>query len=165
MDSVEISIIEALEDVSVKLIASETKNDNAWTRAIKNQLTELAYETYDYNVWTSPNDFDDTTSEYLYDMVWYEHLDGHINDINLVHLVLESEWKRDFSEIKYDFYKLTQARAKYRVMIFQSNDIQSVFDNLCNIVDTSRMTEVGDRYLLAGWNDYEGFRFSLKVKE
>lgn len=165
MDSIEISIIEALEDVSVKLIASETKNDKAWTRAIKNQLTELAYESYNYNVWTSPNDYDDTTSEYLYDMVWYEHIDGHKNDINLVHLVLESEWKRDFSEIKYDFYKLTQARAKYRVMIFQSNDIQSVFDNLCNIVDTSRMTEVGDRYLLAGWNDNDGFRFLLKEKD
>jgi hypothetical protein len=165
MDNIEISIVEALEDVSVKLIASETKNDNAWTRAIKNQLTELAYETYNYNVWTNPNDYEPTTSEYLYDMVWYEHLDGHINDINLVHLVLESEWKSDFSEIKYDFYKLTQARAKYRVMIFQSNNLQSVFDSLCNIVDTSRMTEVGDRYLLAGWNDNEGFKFLLKVKE
>jgi hypothetical protein len=98
-------------------------------------------------------------------MVWYEHLDGHINDINLVHMVLESEWKKDFSEIKYDFYKLTQARAKYRVMIFQSNNLQSIFDSLCSIVDTSRMTEVGDRYLLAGWNDNDGFRFLLKLKE
>ncbi len=165
MDEIELSIKRTLESIADHLTKEGKTDTTSWTWEIKTQLTELAYETYNYNVYTSPNGYDNTTNECLYDMLWYQSLNGNNNDLAIVHLALESEWNTSFAEIKYDFYKLVQARTKHRTMIFQSNDVMSVIEKLSKIIDESLISEIGDRYLFAGWNDNDGFTFSLKLKE
>jgi len=164
MDTIELEIEKTLNNVANELPAGMKLT--VWTRAIKTALTELAYRI-GYNVYTSKaNDHDDTTNECLYDMLWYQSLDGHSNDLNRIHLALESEWNMSFDEIRYDFYKLIQARAEHRVMIFQSFDINSTMRELTDLINKSRVSEIGDKYLLVAWNahDDDKFTFNLVVK-
>ena len=54
-------------------------------------------------------------------------------------------------KIDEDFQKLLLSRAQHRVMIFQHNDVQRVFETIKDQVRKCRRTEPGDRYLLLGW--------------
>ena len=85
-------------------------------------------------------------------------------DIDKIWVALESEWSLKFDEIKYDFYKLIQSRSMLRVMVFQSLDVAKTNNDLVMILESSQMSVRGDRYLFAGWNDEDGFRFKLHAK-
>ncbi len=129
--------------------------------AIFTDLTKYAY-SLPLRVWRKKNELDPTLTGCLYDFMMCE---GNILiDIDKVWVALESEWSLKFDEVKYDFYKLVQSRSMLRVMIFQSRDVEKTFGDLLKIVETSQMSVCGDRYLLAGWNDDDGFTFRPHTK-
>src|SRR5690606_6416928 len=99
-------------DVGQTNVAGKVTSDYLWTRNIKTGLTKMAYETFKLDVWSEPNDHDNTVNEWLYDFVMYEKAEGTKWDIKKIHLILESEWNSSHDEIKYDFYKLLQGRSE-----------------------------------------------------
>jgi hypothetical protein len=82
-------------------------------------------------------------------MVWYTNGKAGLEDIDLV---LECEWSRHFSGIRFDFEKLLAARARHRVMIFSCAEtkIGDNFDQLIEIINRSKLSRQGDRYLMLG---------------
>ena len=164
-DELEKQIIATIEKVADDLVKQNKRNDGSWTNEIMTALTGLAYEKYNYWVCSKPNAYDDTINEWLYGMTWYESFDDKGHDLKTIHLILESEWKWDFGELKYDFNKLLQGRARHRVFIYQSIDIEDTMSKLESLIEKSTISEKDDRYILAGWNDEDGFEFRLYIKK
>ncbi len=63
-------------------------------------------------------------------------LDWNLFDVALA---VESEWKMDFdAEILWDFQKLMVSRAKFRVMIFQARNFESIHLDFERLVQAVR---------------------------
>lgn len=154
-----------IEKTAGELVKNGIRGNGPWTNAMMTALTALAYDEYNYWVYSKPNAYDDTINEWLYDMTWYESHDDKGKNIKAIHLILESEWNWNFEEIEYDFTKLLQGRAGLRVFIFQTRNIQQSLKLLTDTVEKSTIAEKGDRYLFAGWNDQVGFEFYFHIKQ
>jgi len=90
--------------------------DRQWTKAIFKAVADLGV-SLNYKVCSSSNDGEHDAG-WLFDLVWYENdAEEHLK---AVPLVLESEWHRNYTRIKYDFEKLLIAKSKYKIMIFQA---------------------------------------------
>jgi hypothetical protein len=86
--------------------------------------------------------------EWLYDIVWY--VEDPERRLAKVPLIVESEWDRNYSGIKYDFEKLLVGNAERRLMICQceSNDVDALFDKFKKAIETFQ-ENYGDRFLFA----------------
>jgi len=165
IEDIEKDVQNILNQTADQLFEKGVKDNTHWTRDIKTALAKLAWEKYGFLVWTGKNnDFDDT-NEWLYDMVWYDSFDEKGFEIKNIYLILESEWDKSLREIKYDFYKLIQGRANIRVMIFQSDKVDNTFNELVKTIQSSPISQVGDKYLLVGWNDDYGFTFKSHIHQ
>ncbi len=123
-----------------------------WTREIKEQLCQLG-RSLGYKVGASGCGAD--WGEWLYDMTWFEMWEDRIARLPLI---LESEWI--FEGIEDDFYKLLQARADLRVLVFEGHNtaIVSKFDKLKSRLREFTDTSPRDRYLFAAF-DWDGGEF------
>ena len=68
---------------------------------------------------------------------------------------MEIEWtptEVNFGEVVKDFFKLVQARADLRVMVFQGNDVISKTEQLIAMAENFEGTQQGDRWLFVGWD-------------
>jgi hypothetical protein len=163
----------AIKAELVKVSNGDYKGDPAWTLGIMSELTRVAYDEFNCNVYGKKCYMDDTITECLYDMVWYtpmplDYLPENRRNIIFreIHLVLECEWKMGLDEIMYDFQKLVQARADLRVMIFQSRDTNATMDTLTRYLEAAPSSVRGDQYLFAGFDPRDGefnFRSVLKA--
>lgn len=110
--------------------------------------------------------------EWLYDFVWYDNNEFGLNNI---YLVVESEWKNprgneDYCyDIQYDFEKLILARAPYRLIIFEGDNLlenTGYLDALKAVVRNCKLTNIGDRYMFAAWDkEKQEFYFDLIVAD
>jgi len=50
-------------------------------------------------------------------------------------------------------------------MIFQSSNVNKTINDLEEIIRNSIISEINDRFLLACWNDRDGFEFRLAIKQ
>ena len=101
----------------IALRLSNEKSNSVWTSEIKKQLARLG-EKSGFDICTSG--FEDRYSgEWLYDLVWYKKNEN--KRLQSLELVVESEWKRELSEIQYDFEKRLISNAKHRLFICQTN--------------------------------------------
>ncbi len=120
MDYVEKLIVDALQQMAVKA-QQDGCSTTEWTRRVKQAIVDVGRKL----CWlTAANGCEsDEGSEWLYDVVWYQ-LDQskHMTDVPLV---AESEWGQG-DAAKADFEKLLVARAKYRVMVFESLGMPAV---------------------------------------
>ncbi len=164
LDPVEREISEIIASVAVDGIRDMWKSDRIYTSEIKRRVSELGQDK-GFQIccsgWTPPHG----RCEWLYDLVWLQLKDDHIERVPLV---LESEWSLDLGEIDWDFCKLLLARADHRVMILQQgteDDVLRVFDTLEARITNFREASAGDRYLLLGydWNSPQGFHRRLIV--
>ena len=136
--------------------------DTLWTRAIKSSLGYLGRSS-GYSVCTSGmrEHFD---GAWLYDLCWYEctREDQFLN----MPLALESEWKRGYADIKYDFEKLLVAKAKIKVMIFQASGASAVeyLDRLERGIRVYQGGSAGEVYLLACF-DEASWKFKIRRVE
>lgn len=119
-----IRIQEALTILVAPLIEVESTNTE-WTREIKKRMVSLGQNLGFY---TCASGVSDRTvchwGEWLYDVAWvkYRKQEGtetgfDVNDFHGVALALESEWG-DKRDVRDDFQKLVQAKADYKVMIW-----------------------------------------------
>lgn len=137
--------------------AERNSSPAAWTREIKDRLCRLG-QSQGFKVGTSGCiSASPDWGEWLYDMTWFE---VHEDRIVRLPMILESEWI--FGGVEDDFYKLVQARADLRVLIFENkySRIASKLEELKSRLSDFRQAEAGDRYLFAANNwDQTGFVF------
>ena len=97
--SIEDQIRFAISSVPEKFPVGAKNSD--WTRAIFKAIGDLGNKLgFEICTSSSEGEFD---GGWLYDLVWYKtNKDG---DLESIPLVLESEWYRDYKDIKYDFEK------------------------------------------------------------
>lgn len=84
----------------------------------------------------------------FFDMVWYE--EDEDKRLDRLPLAMESEWSKNYGEIKYDFEKLLVARAECKLMICQCHpdDTELLISLLQEAVSAFKAAK-GDRYLIA----------------
>lgn len=167
LDTLETAVAETLERAVREAHEQQLRGNASWTHHINLQLGRLG-NSMGYEVCVK-NQSGEFNAEWLYDMVWYEET-GEGDDRRLVDvsLVLESEWEKSISQIRYDFEKLLVANARHRVLICQAAPInrESVLIYLLDAVKQYRLGRTGDRFLIAlldSWD--EKFEFRLIVRE
>lgn len=149
MDEVEMALCNALEGVAVSAHQSNAGTGD-WTKLVKCALVNVG-KSYASQKWVTGgnNCGSNTGHEWLFDVIWYEQdSDGKFLDLILA---AESEW-HGHDKIKEDFEKLLVARAKYRVMICEYDNISSILSEMRLWIDSFKCTQVGDRFLLAVWS-------------
>ena len=87
--------------------------DYQWTQTIKAFLGRLG-STKGYRICASGAE-ESFESEWLYDLVWFkENEKGYLIEVPLV---VESEWKQNLKDIKFDFEKLLVSKSPLKLMI------------------------------------------------
>ncbi|AMO56232.1 hypothetical protein GZ77_05315 [Endozoicomonas montiporae] len=90
--------------------------------------------------------------EWLYDFIWREF--DHSGNLIGVKLAMEIEMSdMNLKGIRYDFNKLLQSDAEYKVMVFQLKEeaeVNEALDNL-HMAFMSYQAKAPAHYLLAGW--------------
>lgn len=138
--------------------------DSNWTFYLKRRIAELGREKKHK---VAVGGFgDEFAAEWLYDIVWYnEDDDGCLIKIPLI---VESEWDKKYSGIKFDFEKLLIGNAERRLMIWQAKEIEieSLFGKFKSAIDRFQ-ENIGDRFLFAILNcdTDEEFIFKTYTRE
>ena len=150
-DDIELKIKELLEKVAQEDSEAEGLATGEWTKRIKSELCKLGKEM-GFNVCASGCEGADD-GEWLFDLIW-EYGEGDPRIFREMPLAMECEWSLKDGEIWWDFSKLLVARAKYRVFIFNKNtriEVEKLIDDFRDAIHNFKSTQVGDRYLLAGF--------------
>jgi len=161
LDTTESGLVSSLKDIALQL-KSSNNGDAEWTYRIKEAIGRQGKENYSVCTAGFPRTYE---SEWLFDLVWYAQNDDFYTSLVLA---CEIEWKTHKDCILYDFEKLLVARAKYRLMVFQS--LQSTRSEwtkyLIDAIDRNLDCLPGDRFLLACYdpND-EAFHFEHIIQK
>jgi hypothetical protein len=134
-------------------------NDSAWTKSIKRALGKLG-EQKGYKICAAG--IDDYEREWLYDLVWYK--EDSCGFLVSIPLVMESEWDRKYSGIKYDFEKLLLSKSSYKIMIFQATgaDQYEYFEKLKSSIARFHADSICETYLLACFDEIS-YEFKFEV--
>lgn len=145
-DYIDKRIIKEMDDFFIEVEQKKYLGDKVWTNRLKEKLGDLGAEL-DYKV--AVGGFRDKFErEWLYDIVWY--VEDNQNRLQRIPLIVESEWDRNYSGIKYDFEKLLVGNAERRLMICQcmTEGIDDLFNKFQAAIDAFE-ENVGDRFLIA----------------
>jgi len=163
-DNIEKKLIEVLEQTSKEGLEKKISGDGEWTYRMKELFGNLG-EAEGFTICTSG--FKDVfNGEWLFDLVWYkEELVEGYKMLADVPLIVESEWKREFKYIKYDFEKLLVSNAERRLFICQSkpDKIDWLMEYFTKAIDTYRLGKKGDRFMIAILEDYYSGEFTYKL--
>jgi hypothetical protein len=151
------SIVESINSLPGRL--GRGIKDRVWTKQLKDDIGTLG-EKHDWTVCAGgfKGRFE---GGWLYDLVWYKETNGHLSQ---VYLVLESEWGKYQSLIKYDFEKLLLAKATLKVMIFQTDNrrIEDLFKFLEEGIRAFPLLQSAEEtYLLIAFNN-DSFKFDIR---
>ena len=145
-DEIEQQIIIEFEAFLKKKNEHPVIGDGALTRSLKESIGQLGIKL---NNQVATSGFPDIfESEWLYDLVWYQ--EDNERRLIRVPLIVESEWSRNYQQIKFDFEKLLMGNADRRLMICQwsKNDIETLLEKFKNAIDVFQENE-HDRFLFA----------------
>jgi hypothetical protein len=135
------------------------KGDRVWTTQLKTDIGTLG-EKHDWTV--CAGGFEGRfEGGWLYDLIWYKETNGHLSE---VYLVLESEWGKYRTQIKYDFEKLLLAKSTLKIMVFQTNnrEIEDLFKFLEEGIRAFPLLQCADEtYLLMAFNN-DTFKFDIR---
>lgn len=158
LTKVEEEVKNILEQVRLEWVNKELIGDKNWTNRIK-KLLHLKGEELGYEVCASG--IDCNHGEWLYDIVWYENNEDGL--LKSVPLVVESEWKRRYGDIKYDFEKLLLSNSDQRVMICQGQNVEELKSYFFNAIKSYNTLRKGDRFLIAILEDFYSGEFFYEV--
>jgi hypothetical protein len=127
-------------------------SDPAWTKAVKIAMGDLG-ASFDLEICTAGvPERPEWDKEWLYDLTWYRGNGGLLR----LPLIMESEWKRDYENIRWDFEKLLVGRARFKVMVFQARDALLAEEHLARLkaaIEKYQGSKGGESYLLACLNE------------
>ena len=136
------------------------KDDNnvEWTKAAEKILWETV-KVVTHNCKVAANKNYLNTSDYkqwLYDFMSYiTEDDGCLSEVILI---AEIEWKKYggnvnyYNDVRYEFEKLMLGRARYRLMLFEGDNLQeieSIIEGLKSDISNFKQSKHIDRYLFA----------------
>ncbi len=139
-----------------------------WTHEIKKQFSIIG-ENKGYYVCTSKgNDIEIHCGEWIYDQCWLKYSEEKTEDFNYeylldVFLVLESEWG-NAGDVIDDFHKILQAKARYKVMIFQENNPEKLYNYMTKNIEKYNYAGEKEIYILACYKSNES-KFEVKILE
>ncbi|MDR3697913.1 hypothetical protein [Mucilaginibacter sp.] len=145
-DEFEKRIIQVLDGFLIEAEANNYVGNRTWTNRLKEIIGDLGLQlNYDVAIGGFRNKFE---KEWLYDIVWYQ--EDSEKRLVRIPLIVECEWDRSYSGIKYDFEKLLVGNAERRLMICQSNpgEVENLFlrfQEAINIFEEN----YNDRFLIA----------------
>ncbi len=145
-DEIENQIIKEMDDFFIEVEEKKYLGDTIWTNRLKEKIGDLGLNLgYQVAVGGFRDKFE---REWLYDIVWY--VEDEEKRLQKIPLIVESEWDRNYSGIKYDFEKLLVGNAERRLMICQckTKDIDNLFDKFKKAIDAFE-ENFGDRFLIA----------------
>ena len=145
-DDIEKKIIKEMNDFFIEVEEKKYRGDKIWTNRLKEKIGDLGYDLgYQVSIGGFRDKFE---REWLYDIVWY--VEDSEKRLQKIPLIVESEWDRNYSGIKYDFEKLLVGNAERRLMICQckTDDIDNLFEKFKNAIDAFE-ENFGDRFLIA----------------
>lgn len=149
-------MIEEISDAirSIPVRARDIGSGNrAWTQAVKSAFIELGRK-HRWTVCASSAE-EGVEPEWLYDLCWYSRTEAE--DFH-VGLVLESEWARDYYDLRFDFEKLLCAKAPYKVFIFEAYD-DALDQNLAALelaIKRCKFPSHGEIFVLAAYQPARG---------
>jgi hypothetical protein len=138
-----------------------SKGRRVWTEAVIEAVSLVGKELG----WRVCPDYPDGERAWLYDLVWFRNAYERSPDERLeeVGLVLESEWDKNFGQIRRDFEKLLIARCPVKVMIFDTRGDH--LDRLMSGLQQYKSRDLGETYILAGFADRNGeYRFDFRIE-
>ena len=162
-DEMERKLIATLNNIASRL-SSSNAGDADWTYYIKTDIGKLGKQNYSVCTAGHSRHFE---PEWLFDLTWYA-TDGNDDFFSNLILACEIEWKTHKDCILYDFEKLLVARAKYRLMVFQS--LQTTRKEwtkyLIAAIARNRDCLPDDRFLLACYDPTdEAFHFEHIIRK
>jgi hypothetical protein len=157
-DEFENKIFEKLENFLVNRTNEIWNSDRIFTQEVKNELREVSKSKGKI---ASSNCRDADMGEWLYDFTGYNNREGDGLTLENIFLTAEIEWGKEY-DVQYDFEKLVQSRANYRLMIFQAfakDDIERIIEKLIGIANGFSFSQRDDKYMFAGWLNGENHKF------
>lgn len=158
---IELNIKKRLEKIEQQSREAGGKPDAWWTERIKSELCNLGHEN-GYYVNANRCENADDSREWMFDLVWAKGEKGHFREMPLA---MECEWSLDEDEIRWDFEKLPVAKCEYHIFIFQktkSDEVDRLMNEFESAIHEFESSQIGDRYLLAGFSrEDDNFKFSL----
>jgi len=145
-DDIEKKIIMEMDDFFMEVEEKKYHGDKIWTNRLKEKIGDLGFDLgYKVSIGGFRDKFE---REWLYDIVWY--VEDAESRLQKIPLIVESEWDRNYSGIKYDFEKLLVGNAERRLMICQckTDDIDNLFEKFKSAIDAFE-ENFGDRFLIA----------------
>lgn len=163
-DEIDIAIIKEIKDFLIEVEDKKYLGDKIWTNRLKERIGDLGQRLkYEVAVGGFRDKFE---REWLYDIVWY--VEDEKNRLISVPLIVESEWDRRYSGIKYDFEKLLVGNADRRLLICQSkpDEVDSLLEKFKEAINAFQENS-GDRFLFAILDCYteRDFYFKTYTKE
>ena len=149
----ELIIQKTLNNVREELTGQKAPN-TVWTLKIKQALCDLAL-ALDPTCKVNASG-EGLHGEWLFDLVWYREklIDDEVH-LTTLDLVMESEWLRDWPNLRDDFQKLLIARAAQKVMIFEVANDKAKQDRLTRMRTAQKMFNGGPdnaNYMFAAYN-------------
>ena len=149
-----------LADAARHLAEEGRMSNREWTKACLGKLSSLGEDRYGYQAAPCSRCGE---HGWLYDLIWWEGEDGSMTDLILA---LESEWSWSAREVRYDFQKLVQARARIKVLISDALSFEEC-GVLISDINNFKQNENDGVYLFAMYNgdsDKPG-QFAFYTKE
>lgn len=124
-----------------------------WKSPAKNKSIKAKFRDKGFDLgYNSRPSYKSKAGEWLYDFIWRE-FDEDDNFLNLI-LAMEIEVSdKKLKHIKYDFNKLLQAEAQYKILVFQlktEDEIQNAFNYFENAAE-KYCSKSNSEFLLCGW--------------
>ena len=155
-------IMRAVQKGLSHLKVGKGESDKVWTEKVKTELCKIG-RSFDYRVYARADEVHECErdgGEWLYDVTWIEYERGRdglkwpATALIEAPLVAECEWG-NFEQIVYDFEKLLLARARVRLMVFDSHraggSSKEVAERLAGKVREFNGSLAEDAWLLASW--------------
>ena len=150
-----------VEDTAIKRKKREARNkgdESKWKKEIwqsiqKNKDIKHKFRDEGFNLgYNSRPSYKSKAGEWLYDFIWRK-FDGEDNFLELV-LAMEIELSENtFKGFRYDFNKLLQSDATYKIFVFQKkmeNEIEEIFKLLVESTIKYK-SKIESEYLICGW--------------
>lgn len=144
-DHIEKMIINEIEQFLLDVEIQDFSGNSIWTFQLKKRIANLGYRLgHKVSVGTLGAD---CTGEWMYDIIWF--VEDNNQCLVKVPLIVECEWDKSYSGIKYDFEKLLIGNAEKKLMICQAREteIENLFIKLENAIQRFQGRE-NDRFLI-----------------
>ena len=139
------SIVDELDKLFETSYQENWRGSTIWTSKIKEALSNLGHSLN----YISSSSYDGR--EWMFDLVWFTTSQ---NDFNALILAMESEWYRDWRQIKYDFDKLLITNATHKLMICQSDfsERDILLQNFQSSINKYQLGTKEERFLISIYN-------------